>query len=115
MESSIVEFHQDFYIHAIYNFEYHLPYVRIIGTHHCGNTRQEAFKRSSVFQYVLFHHDYAERVVASFSHQIQSWYYVRNRSVSIEGAALEHFSTTYQEISSYYLHSRTCHDVFSLV
>ena len=72
MESSIVEFHQDFYIHAIYNFEYHLPYVRIIGTHHCGNTRQEAFKRSSVFQYVLFHHDYAERVVASFSHQIQS-------------------------------------------
>ena len=36
--------------------------------------------------------DYAERLVASFAHQIQSEYYGGNRSVYIEGIALEHFS-----------------------
>ena len=36
--------------------------------------------------------DYSERVVARFSHKIQSEYYVGNRSVSIEGISLEHFS-----------------------
>ena len=34
--------------------------------------------------------DYAKRVVASFSHQIQSEYYGGNISVSIEGIPLEH-------------------------
>ena len=37
--------------------------------------------------------DYDERVVASFPHQIQSEYYSGNRSVSIEGIALKHYST----------------------
>ena len=37
--------------------------------------------------------DFAERVVASFSNQIQSEYYGGNISVSIEGISLEHFST----------------------
>ena len=50
---------------------------------------------------MLCFHDYAERVIASFYHQIQSEYYGENRSVSIEGIALEHFSALPQtEISS---------------
>ena len=61
--------------------------------------RQEALKRPSYFQYVLYHHDYAENVVAIVTHQIQYEYYSGNRSVSIEGTALENFSTTDQEIS----------------
>ena len=43
-------------------------------------------------QDVLCHRDYAERVVASFAHQIQSEYYSGNISVSIEDIVLEHFS-----------------------
>ena len=39
-------------------------------------------------------HEYSERVVASFAHQIQSEWYGGNRSVSIEGIVLGHFSTT---------------------
>ena len=78
---------------------FHLPYLRIIWTHHCGNMRQEALKRPSYFQDVLYHHDYAENVVAIVTHQIQYEYYSGNRSVSIEGTALENFSTTDQEIS----------------
>ena len=36
--------------------------------------------------------DYAESLVASFTHQTQSEYSGVNRSVSIEGIALENFS-----------------------
>ena len=50
---------------------------------------------------MLCRHDYAERVVASFSQQIQSEYYGGNRSVSIEDITLEHFSALPQrEINS---------------
>ena len=52
---------------------------------HCGDSRRTAFKRYKSFQDVLCRCDYAERVVASFAHQIQSEYYGGNRSVSIEG------------------------------
>ena len=45
--------------------------------------------------------DYAERVFASFTNQIQSEYYGGNRSVYIDGIALEHFSALPQiEINS---------------
>ena len=50
---------------------------------------------------MLCRRDYSERDVASFTNQIQSEYYGGNRSVSIEGIALEHFSTLPQtEINS---------------
>ena len=70
--------------------------MRILGTNHCGEMQQTAFKRRELFQDVLCSHDYAEMVVAIFSHQIQSEYYGRNISVSIEGIELEHFSTVPQ-------------------
>ena len=50
------------------------------------------FKRRKTFQDVLYRRDYAKRVVASFANQIQPEYYGGNRSVSIEGIVLEHFS-----------------------
>ena len=53
--------------------------------------RQTAFKRRESFQDVLCRRDYAERLVDSFPHQIQSQYYGINISVSIEGIALENF------------------------
>ena len=89
MESSIVEFHQDLYIPAVHKLAFHLTYVCIIGTHHCGNTRWEAFKCHSTLQDGLCHCDYAEHVVASFSHQIKSEYYVGNIMVSLEGITME--------------------------
>ena len=45
--------------------------------------------------------DYDEGVVAIFTHKIQPEYYGGNRSVSIEGIVLEHFSALPQtEINS---------------
>ena len=70
------------------------------------------FKRREFFKDVLCRRDYAERVVASFANQIQSECYGGNISVSIEGIALEHFSTAPQaDISSSTL-SRPRHAVF---
>ena len=45
---------------------------------------------------IICRRDYAERIVASFSNQIQSEYYGGNRYVSIEGIALENFSSAPQ-------------------
>ena len=66
--------------------------MRILGTNNCGAMRRTAFKRRELFQDVLCPRDYAERVVARFSHQIQSEYYGGNISIYIEGIALENFS-----------------------
>ena len=72
METSIAEFHTSFYILEIQNIVLNIPHVPILGTSHCDNTKQEAFKCISDFQDLLCHLDYAEQVVASFSHQIKS-------------------------------------------
>ena len=92
MESSTVDFHQDFQISVIQKLAFHIPHVFIIEKNHCGNMCQEAFTSCSDFQDVLCRCDYAERVVASFAHQIRSEYYGGNISVSIEGVSLEQFS-----------------------
>ena len=71
METYIYDFHTSFYIPSIKKLALNLPHVRILETHHCGNTFREAFKGLVYFQDVLCCCDYAERVVSSFSHQIQ--------------------------------------------
>ena len=91
MEKYISDFHTIFYITAIKKLAFHLPHIHILGTKHCGNTHREAFKRRIANKYVLCRRDYAEIVVASFSHQIQSGYYGGNIYVYIEVIALEHF------------------------
>ena len=72
METKISNFHTSFYIPAIQKLAFRLPYVRILGTNHCGEMRRTAFKRCELFQYFLCHRDYAERIVAIFADQIQS-------------------------------------------
>ena len=112
METSISNFHTSFYIPAIQELAFNLPHVRILGANHCVKLRRTAFKRHELFQDVLCRHDYAERLVASFANKIQSEYYGRNRSVSIEGIALEHSSAAPQiDINSSTL-SRPHHAVF---
>ena len=74
METTISDVHTSFYIPAIHKLAFRLPHVRILGTNHCGELRQTAFKRLELFQDVLCRRDYAERVVASFANQIQSEY-----------------------------------------
>ena len=86
MEISIAEFHTSFYIKEIQSLTFNLPHVKnietikklvfylphicILGTNNFGNTRRESFKHLRAKKYMLFHRDYAERVVASFAHQI---------------------------------------------
>ena len=76
----------------------HLRHVHNLGTHHCGNTCPEALTRCAAYHNLFFCWDYSESLVASFAHQIQSEYYGGNRSVSIKGIALEHFSASDKNI-----------------
>ena len=80
------------YIPAIQKLAFHLSHVRILGTHHCGKELREAFKRQGNLHDVLCYSGYEEQVVSIFSHKIKSEYYDGNRSVYIDGIALEHFS-----------------------
>ena len=112
METYISDFHTIFYIPTIQKLAFHMPHVRILGTNHCGELLRTAFKLCESFQDVLCRRDYAERLVAIFANQIQSEYYGGNRSVSIEGIVLVHFSAPLQtDINSPTL-SRPCHAVF---
>ena len=92
MELTISNFHTRFLIPEIQKFVFHITHVQILGTNHCGDFCQTAFKCHKQFQDVLCCRDYAERVVASFSNQIQSEYYGGNIYVSIEGIAMGNFS-----------------------
>ena len=72
METEIYYFHTIFYIPAIQKLDFYLPHVHITITNHCVEMQHTAFKRRELFQDVLCHRDYTERVVTSFSNQIQS-------------------------------------------
>ena len=75
--------------------------------------RRAAFKRRELFQDVICRCDYSERVVARFANKIQSEYYVGNRSVSIEGISLEHFSALPKTDINSTTQSRQLHAVFN--
>ena len=66
METTISIFHTGFCISAIQKLAFYIPHVKILGTNHCGDSYQTAFKRRKPFQDVLCRRDYSERVVASF-------------------------------------------------
>ena len=72
METKFSNFYTSSYIPEIPKLTFQIPHVQILGTNHCGNSCQTEFKIRKSFQDVLCCHDYAERVVASYSHQIQS-------------------------------------------
>ena len=64
METTISNFHENFYIPEIQKLAFHIPHVQILGMNHCGGSRQTAFKRRESFQDVLCRHDYDDMVVA---------------------------------------------------
>ena len=97
---------------SIQKLAFHLPRVRILGKNHSGAMRHTSFKRRELFQDVICRRDYIEKVVARFAHQIQSEYYGVNRSVSIEGITLEHFSALPKADIKSTTPSRQCHAVF---
>ena len=100
-DTNIYNFHTSFYIPKIQKLAFYITHVQMLGNNHCGDSCQTAFKRRESFQYVLCRRDYSDRVVVSFSHQIQSEYYGGNTSVYTEGIALEYFSALPQiEINS---------------
>ena len=72
LETSITEFHGKFYIPEIQKMEFHLAHALILGTHHYGKEFRKAFKRRLDLHGVLCRCYYAEWVVSSFAHQIQS-------------------------------------------
>ena len=72
METTIYRFNTSLYIPEIQWLVFHITHVHILATNHSGDSRRIAFKRRKSFQNVLCWHDYAEGVVASFTHQIQS-------------------------------------------
>ena len=72
METTISNFHTTFYIPSIQKLAIHITHVQIIGTNHCGDSCQTAFKRHESFQDVLCRREYSERIVVSSSHLIQS-------------------------------------------
>ena len=71
-ETKISNFYKSFYISEIQKLVFHLPHVKIIGKNHCGDSRWTAFKRRKQFQDVICCRDYADRIVASFPHKLQS-------------------------------------------
>ena len=89
METTISNFHTSFYIPEIHNLTFVITHVQILVTDHCGDSCRTAFKHHESFQDVLCRSDYYEGLVVSFSHQIQSEYYGRIRSVSVEFISLE--------------------------
>ena len=100
LENLISEFHDKYYTPAIQKLGFHFPHVIILGTHNCSKERRETLKRMIKQHDILCQSDYAERILSSFDHQIQSEYSDGNRSVSIEGIALENFGDSNQSSSS---------------
>ena len=70
MEKKSSDFCTSFYIPAIQKLAFYLPYLRILGTNHCGEMQCTAFKCRELFRDVLCCRDYAERVVARCFNQI---------------------------------------------
>ena len=72
IETTISNFHTSFFIPEIQKLTCHLQHVKILGINHCDESCWTEFKWRESFQDVLCRRYYAERVVASFAHQIQS-------------------------------------------
>ena len=69
MDTTIYNLHTSLYIPEIHKLEFHLPHVQILGKNHCGDSCRTALKRRELFQDMLCHRDYFERLVASFPHK----------------------------------------------
>ena len=71
MDTTISNFHTSLYIPEIQKLEFHILHVQVLVSNQCGDSRLTTFKHRKSFQDVLCRRDYYERLVSSFSHQIQ--------------------------------------------
>ena len=90
-ETSIQEFHNQYYLPSLEKYAYHLPHVQVLGKHHCSKLRHDAFldNPSSLFT----KRDYADRLQTAFSMEIQSDHFGKQRSLSMEGSTIEYHLT----------------------
>ena len=72
LETLIAYFFEKNNISEIQKPAFDLPRVRILKTRHCGKEQLEVFKCQGNLYAFSCHIDYAEQVVSSFAHQIQS-------------------------------------------
>ena len=81
-------FHRDYYLPALEKLTYHRPHCRILGKDHCGAARLAAHKRKPS---IRTRRDYAERLAAAFSLEIQCDHFGNSRNLSMEGSSVETF------------------------
>ena len=81
-------FHRDYYLPALQKLAYHSHHVRMLGKDCCGQARLAAHKRKPS---VRTRRDYAERLAAAFTLEIQSDHFGNGRSLSMEGSSVETF------------------------
>ena len=112
LETLISEFHEKYYITEIQKLTFHLPHVLIIGTHHCGKEHREEFKCRIKQHDILCQRDYAERILSSFPHKLQSEYYGVNWSVSIKVIVLDNLSYSKKSSSQLTSEAVSCQAVF---
>ena len=93
-ETSINEFHANYYSTAIAKLAFHLPHVQILGTNEVGNTRRQALHSRASKQDCSCKRDYAERFSDVTAIQVHSQHWGGNRTLSMEGVALEYFPST---------------------
>ena len=99
-ERIIAEFHKNFYKPVIQKLAFHLPHVRMLGTNNCGKMCREYFKARQDKKDVITRRDYAEQLTEKFPVQIQCQHFGGNRSLSMEGVAVQHFNI---EVTSIYV------------
>jgi hypothetical protein len=87
---SIGVFMEDFYLPALQKYKYHIAYVIILSKRFCGTMRDSNFKKIPLS--VKTRRDYAERLSAVFTLEVQSGHFGNSRSLSIEGSSVETFS-----------------------
>ena len=64
--------------------------MNILGTNHVGKTRRDALIRRKDKKDIKLRRDYAERLVAAFKQVIQSEHFGANKTLSMEGVAVEY-------------------------
>jgi len=91
LEKKIGEFHRDYYLPSIERLVYHRAYYKILGKNNVAAIRQDAFQSSPGS--IATRSDYAEKFSFAPDGQLQGEYFSNNRSLSMEGCCLDHFTS----------------------
>eukprot|EP00978_Attheya_sp_CCMP212_P013312 scaffold33437_cov68-Attheya_sp.AAC.7 len=91
LEKKIGEFHEEYYRPSIERLVYHRSYYKILGKNNVAAIRQDAFQNSPGS--IATRSDYAEKFSFAPDGQLQGEYFSNNRSLSMEGCCLDHFTT----------------------